>query len=172
MGCELIPIPCTPCSLTTGLFTNDCPTQIVECPMYPFSTTFNGVLGTVINQYLSGNTDYVFGDCEETTISSQWFVEVYIDNTLKISLPFFNGVGYDNPTPCIETTTFSGASAPCNSVWEKAVLIALDGLETFGYDYYITTEGNIGIYNIVCDIDRSEINFRLSVGINFNIFCS
>lgn len=171
MGCELMPILCTPCSLTTGLFNNECPTQIVECPMFPFDKTFNGILGTVINKYVKDN-GYDFDNCSASTISSQWFVEVYIDNTLKISLPFFNGVGYSSPTPCIETSTFSGGSAPCNSVWERSVLIALDGLETFGYDYYITTDGNIAIYNIVCDIDRSEVNFRLSVGINFNIFCS
>ena len=171
MGCELIPIPCTPCSLTTGLFTNDCPTQIVECPMYPSETTFNGVLGVLLNQYLEDN-GYNLNQCLTNTISSQWFVEIYIDNSLKISYPFFNGVGYTNPSPCVETPTFSGFSSPCDSVWERSVLIALDGLETFGYDYYITEEGNVAIYNIICDVSRIGVNFEIKVGINFNILCS
>jgi len=161
MGCELIPIPCTPCSLTTGLFTNDCPTQIVECPVYPGDTTFNGVLGIVLNNYLDNN-GYEFNNCSATTLNSEWFVELYIDNSLKISLPFFNGVGY----------TLPNISSPSNSVWYQALLIALDGLETFGYDYYITTEGNVAIYNIICDVSRIGVNFEIKVGINFNILCS
>ena len=171
MGCELIPIPCTPCSLTTGLFTNDCPTQIVECSIYPTETTFNGVLGTVLNNYLKDN-GYELGQCLVNSLSSQWFVQIYIDNSLKINHHFFNGVGYYNPSPCVETPTFSGASSPCDSVWYNALLIALDGLETYGYDYYITDSGNVAIYNIICDVSRIGVNFEIKVGINFNILCS
>ena len=160
MGCELIPIPCTPCTLTTGIFTNDCPTQIVECPVYP-NTQFNGVLGTVLNAYLNDN-GYNLSGCSATTLSSEWFVELYIDNSLKISLPFFNGVGYTLPE----------ISSPSNSVWYQALLIALDDLETFGYDYYITDSGNVAIYNIICDVSRIGVNFEIKVGINFNILCS
>jgi hypothetical protein len=161
MGCELIPIPCTPCSLTTGLFTNDCPTQIVECSIYPTETTFAGVLGTVLNAYLTDN-GYELNQCLASTLSSQWFVEIYIDNSLKINYPFFNGVGY----------TLPNVSSPSNSVWYNALLIALDGLETFGYDYYITDSGNVAIYNIICDVSRIGVNFEIKVGIKFNILCS
>ena len=118
------------------------------------------------------NNGYEFNNCSATTLNSQWFVEIYIDNSLKISYPFFNGVGYTNPSPCVETPTFSGFSSPCDSVWERSVLIALDGLETFGYDYYITEEGNVAIYNIICDVSRIGVNFEIKVGINFNILCS
>jgi len=171
MGCELIPIYCTPCTLTSNLFANDCPTQIVECSKYPIGTTFNGVLGTVLNAYLVDN-DYELNQCYVNGLSSQWFVEIYIDNELKIKKPFFNGVGYYNPNPCVETPTFSGASSPCNSVWNTALLTALDGLETFGYDYYITETDNVAIYNIVCDVSRIGVKFDIKVGINFNILCS
>jgi hypothetical protein len=176
LGCQLIPIPCTPCSLTTGIFTYDCPTQIVECNKYPFTaniTNFNGVLGDMLNTYLHAN-GYTNGvsDCQKNSLSTQWFVEVYIDNNRIINYPFFNGVGYDNPQPCVETAVYSGSSSPCTSVWDHALLIALDGLETFGYDYYKIGNDKIGVYNLICDRNRSGVDFKLKVGINFNILCN
>jgi hypothetical protein len=59
-GCELIPTPCKPCSLISNIFTYDCPIESVECPIYPWSVnpqiqSLNGVLGNVLNSYLTNN---------------------------------------------------------------------------------------------------------------------
>jgi hypothetical protein len=165
-GCQIVPVPCKPCELTSNLFRYDCDIQLVECAKYPWGTnptltSFNSVLGLLMQNYLT-QSGYVIGDCDLNTVTSEWFVELIVDGNVLVKYPFFTGVGYVNPT----------LSAPSVSQWDSALLIALNDLKNYGYDYYLTTEGTVVIYNSICSVSDDGLNFKLNVGINFNIMCS
>jgi hypothetical protein len=165
-GCQLVPLPCRPCSLTTNVFHVDCPTQSIECPVYPWETNpliqqFSGVLGATLNSYLISN-GFVLGDCDLNSLSSEWFVDIRIDDSVVIQNSFFNGVGYLDPI----------LSSPSNSLWLSSLINGLDDLKSYGYDYYLTSEDTVVIYNSVCSVSEEGVNIKINVGINFQILCS
>jgi hypothetical protein len=165
MGCQIAPIPCKPCSLTGQLFVYDCPIQTIECPIYPWITnpsivSFGGVLGDTLNSYLVVN-GLTVDSCDLNSLQTTWYVDIKIDGTTIISYPFFNGVGYSNPT----------LSVPNQSDWLNALTSSLVDLQTYGLDYFIENDV-LTVYNNNCvPIDINQ-NFELNVGINFNILCN
>lgn len=165
-GCKLVPIPCKPCELTSNIFRYDCEVQIVECGRYPWynSTTiinFNGVLGQVINNYLTSN-GYLLNDCQLNSLNTEWFVDINIDNNTLVHNSFFNGFGYLD----------SSLSAPTKKEWDDALILSLNDLKNYGYDYYFTNNETVVIYNLLCSTPSTGLNFKLNVGINFNITCN
>jgi hypothetical protein len=165
-GCKLVPIPCKPCELTSNLFRYDCDIQVVECGKYPWFnnpnlTNFNGVLGSVLNNYLNNN-GYQLNDCQLNTLNTEWFVDIKINNTDIIRTSFFNGVGYLDLS----------LSSPSTTDWDNALVVALNDLKNYGYDYYFTNNDTVVIYNLICSSSSVGLNFNLNVGINFNITCS
>ena len=165
-GCQLIKIPCKPCSITSSLFSHDCPLETVECPIYPWTnhptiTTFNGVLGQLMTNYLTAN-GYNLNDCDFNGMTSEWFVDLQIDNVTVVKYPFFNGIGYSSPI----------YSVPTGTTYNDGLLIALESLKDYGYDYYLTTTDTVVLSNQVCTVSEQGINFKLNIGINFNILCN
>jgi hypothetical protein len=169
-GCQIIPVPCNPCGLTANIFTQDCPIQEVRCDKYPWNPkiqTFGGVLGVVLTDYLTIN-GYELNDCLLNTLTTDWSVQIYIDGDLIVNQPFFNGVGYQNPT----------LSSPTTSQWDTALNLALNNLQGYGYDYYFFNVENdfvpekVGVYNPICSVSEEGVDFKISVGININILCS
>jgi len=164
--CQIIPIPCKPCEAVSNIFTIDCPVQSVECPVYPWDENplvqnFPAVLSQTLSSYLTAN-GYVLGDCDLNTLNTQWFVDLRIDNLPVVSIPFFNGVGYSNPV----------LSSPTPSQWLSAITSGMTQLETFGYNYYFTNNDTVVLFNSICSNSELGINFKINVGINFNIACS
>jgi len=164
--CQIIPIPCKPCEAVSNIYTVDCPVQSVECPVYPWDENplvqnFPAVLAQTLSSYLTAN-GYVLGDCDLNTLNTQWFVDLRIDNLVVISLPFFNGVGYSNPV----------LSSPNPTQWLTALTSGMTQLETFGYNYYFTNNDTVVLFNSICSNSELGINFKINVGINFNIACS
>jgi hypothetical protein len=54
-GCQIVPVQCLPCELTTNIYTYDCPIQNVECPVFPWDNVpsvnnFGGMLGYTLTQ--------------------------------------------------------------------------------------------------------------------------
>jgi hypothetical protein len=165
-GCQFIPVPCKPCSLTSNIYRYDCNIQSVECGMYPWYessniNSFSAVLGQALNNYLTAN-GYTLNDCLLNTLTTEWFVELKIDDTTVVQYPFFSGVGYSD----------LNLSSPQNSDWDLALSIALNDLKIYGYDYYLTSTDTVVIYNAICSTSDEGVNFKLNVGINFNILCS
>jgi hypothetical protein len=162
-GCRVIPSPCRPCELTDNIFRFDCPIQQVKCSKYPWTNqiqSFGGVLANVLNNYLQQN-GYVLNDCITNTLTTQWYVELYVDNILVVDNIFYNGIGYN----------LSNLSFPTTPQWDSALVIALNDLKEFGYNYYF--EGNeLIVYNPTCTVSEEGVNFKLNVGINFNILCN
>jgi hypothetical protein len=165
-GCQLMRVPCKPCSITSNLFSYDCPLETVECPIYPWTnsttiTNFNGVLGQLMTNYLSAN-GYNLSDCDFNGMTSEWFVDLMIDDVTVVSYSFFDGIGYSSPIYSVPTVT----------EWNSALLIALESLKDYGYNYYLTTTDTVILSNQVCSVSELGINFKLNVGINFNILCN
>jgi len=165
-GCQLIPIPCKPCSLINNIFTYDCPIESVECAIYPWVNnpqiqTLNAVLGNVLNSYLTTN-GYTLNDCDFNGMTTKWFVDIRVDDTVVVSYPFFSGVGYSSPS----------YSSPTVDMWDDALSNALDSLKDYGFDYYLTNEDTVVVYNQVCSVSEQGINFKLNIGINFEILCN
>ena len=166
-GCEIVPVPCKPCTLTTSIFPVDCPAQSTECPTYPWDTNpqvqqFSGVLAFLLNQYLTDN-GYVLNDCLVNSLNSQWYVDIRVNNIMIIQIPFFTGVGLTIPNLSYPST---------NTAWDIALTDALDELKVYGYDYYFTGNDTVVIYNSICSENDNGINLKINVGINFNILCN
>jgi hypothetical protein len=164
-GCQLVPIPCKPCEVTTNIFRYDCDIQVVECGKYPWTNSntivnFNGVLGYTINNYLTNN-GYQLNDCQLNSLNTEWFIEIKINNNVLIQYSFFNGVGYIDKL----------LSSPSTNDWDNALIVALNDLKNYGYDYYFTNNDTVVIYNLICSVSDVGLNFTLNVGINFNITC-
>jgi hypothetical protein len=165
-GCQLMKVPCKPCSITSNLFSHDCPLETVECPIYPWAnhpriTSFNGVLGQLMTNYLAAN-GYNLSDCDFNGMTSEWFIDLQIDNVTVVKYQFFNGIGYSSPI----------YSVPTGTTYNDGLLIALESLKDYGYDYYLTTTDTVVLSNQVCTVSEQGINFKLNVGINFNILCN
>jgi hypothetical protein len=157
---------CRPCELNDNLYRLDCPVESVECPIYPWDsnpkvTTFGSVLGNVLNTYLATNGTSV-GNCDLNSMTTIWYVDLRVNNTTIVSYPFFNGVGYNIPT----------FSTPSVSDWDIAIIAALEELKNYGYNYYLTDNDTVVVYSESCSISDSVINFKINVGINFQIYCS
>ena len=169
-GCQLIPAPCQPCELITNIYRKDCPIQELVCNKYPWDgmiQTFEALLGRVLTNYLSDN-GYQLNDCVLNTLTTNWFVELYIDDVLVVDTPFFDGIGYLTPS----------LSSPSTGDWDTALTQSLNDLKTFGYDYYYFEEptdlvvSKVAVYNPICSISEEGVNFKINVGININILCN
>jgi hypothetical protein len=169
-GCQLIPAPCQPCELITNIYRKDCPIQELVCNKYPWDgmiQTFEALLGRVLTNYLNDN-GYQLNDCVLNTLTTNWFVELYIDDVLVVDTPFFDGVGYLTPS----------LSSPSTGDWDTALTQSLNDLKTFGYDYYYFEEptdlvtSKVAVYNPICSISEEGVNFKINVGININILCN
>jgi hypothetical protein len=174
-GSNFIPVLCRPCSLTSNIFTYDCPIQSVSCDAYP-DDTFGVVLSNTLNTYLSTTnanlgTTYELDDCLYENLKSVWYVEMRLNGDDIIKDPFFVGSGL--------TTSMS---VPSNSVWTVALVNSLKSLLNYGYAYYfsrnniIVEDGGqfnqIVVYNTICSVNSTDVNFELNVGINFEILCN
>jgi hypothetical protein len=48
----------------------------------------------------------------------------------------------------------------------------LDSLENSGYSYYLTNDEEIVIYLTNCEYQPGNLNLKINVGINFEIYCN
>jgi len=159
-GCNLVPVPCEPCSFKTNVFAKDCPVESTECGLYP-GVSFNNVLSTTLNNYLMLN-GYELNDCNTNSLSSVWYVDLRVDDVVLVSESFFTGYGYN----------IVNLSTPTSSQWKDALINGLDSLNDYGYGYLLTDDDTVIIYNEVCSVSDLEINFKINIGVEFNIDCN
>jgi hypothetical protein len=164
-GCQLIPIPCKPCTLDSSIFPIDCPVSSLECPIYPWDTNPNiqdmgSLFGFILNNYLT-SVGYVLNSCDLSTLESDWFVELELNNTIVEKYNFFSGTGYTTP----------GVSYPSVSNWDLALVQTFSNLLDNGYDYYLTDNDTVILLTNNCNGNDTS-SFKINIGINFNIICS
>ena len=159
-GCQIIPVPCNPCTLIGPILTNDCQQASTVCDIYPWtsnpniSNNFGEVLNYVISQYTNNPL------CDVNTITSNWYVNISLGGNQIINYKFFEGVGLD---------LFEN-SYPTPTEWLNALESQLDNLFSYGLGYEIT--GNqVTIFTVTCDSLNLNSEFQINVGIDFSINC-
>ena len=167
-GCQIIPVPCNPCSLIGQLFAYDCPIQKVECSLYPWGSnptvnSFGVVLSNVINNYLTTNGYDPTNDCILNSITSSWYVDIRVNGDLIASTPFFNGLGFG----------LSGTSYPTPTDWINGINNSNSELQVYGLSFIIDEDNEtIVVYNNNCIPLSIQNVFEFNVGINFDIYCN
>jgi hypothetical protein len=151
--------------MTSNLYTYDCYVQSVQCSIYPWQTNpllteFSAVLGYLLNNYLTSQ-GYELNDCLLNTLKSTWYVVLSLDDVEVVQYEFFTGIGYTN----------TGLSSPTTAQWDAALIPALNSLDFYGFEY-ILSDTDVIIYSSICSVNDSGINFKLNVGINFEILCN
>lgn len=157
---------CRPCALITNVFEYLCNVEKIECPIYPWESdpkvlSLNGVLSRALNKYLSTN-GYELNDCLLNTLKSEWYIDLKISGVSVVQDVFFNGNTF-NITPF---------NAPSTTQYYNALISSLNNLKTLGYDYYLTENDTVVVYNQVCTTLKTEFIFNIDIGINFQIYCS
>jgi hypothetical protein len=160
-GCQIIPVPCNPCTLVGPILTYDCQQASTICDIYPWtsnpniSNNFGEVLNYVISEYTNNPL------CDLNTATSNWYVNINLAGTQIINYKFFEGVGID----------LFNLSYPTASQWLTALESQLDNLFSYGLGYEIT--GNqVTIFTVTCDSLNLNSEFKINVGIDFSINCS
>ena len=166
-GCQLLPVPCNSCKITGQIFVYDCPTQFIECGLYPWNnnsltTSFGVVLSDTLNTYTTNNGLDLNNDCLLSTLETNWYVDIRIGTLILNIYPFYTGYGL----------TYSN-SIPTNQEWVTALGEALTELDSSGLSYFIDeVEQTVSVYNNNCiPIDPTD-TLEINVGINFNILCN
>ena len=150
-GCQIIPIPCEPCNLTTEIYPKDCFLSTGTCPVFPNKTFYNILYDTLINNNIGAN-------CDTTTIQSEWYYKLTIGGVTVINNKFFDGVGLINTN-----------SVPSDNDWLNAIDDSLSNLFNYGLWYEISG-GDILFWNLTCEPSLTTVN--IDVGINFTITCT
>ena len=161
-GCQIVPVPCNPCTLVGPILTYDCPEASTVCDIYPWTSNpsigsnFGSVLNSVVNGYTIG------ANCDFNSINSDWYVNISLGGSQIINEKFFDGVGIGLP---------EGISYPSQTEWLTALQTQLDTLINYGLDYIIS-DNQVTVYTITCDGNNLNSEFKINVGINFTISCS
>jgi hypothetical protein len=163
MGCKIVPVPCKPCSLVGQLFAFDCPIQEVICPIYPWGSSPNITsFAVILNNLLLAN-NLLPPNCQTDTLQSTWYVDLVLNGVNLVHKEFFTGYGNTNPI----------GSYPSATTWFTALKEALDDLQSDGLSYVINnTNQTVTIYNGNCLPLNVTQDFKINVGINFNMMCN
>ena len=154
-GCEILPVPCTPCSITGPLFKYDCVDQTVDCNLYP-SIDWEIILNSQITNMIT-SSGYTPADCDLNSIVSSWYIDLRLDSDIIVQELFYTGYG--------------SGDAPTNAQWVNAVNNHFQYLYQNGLAY--TINGNtISFTNIGCMANFTNKTIYLNVGINLSINCS
>jgi hypothetical protein len=153
-GCELVPIPCIPCTFTGQLLGNDCTTQTLSCDIgltNPQTTLINSINSAV------GNEGYNVSDCQLNTLTSLWYVDIRLSGSLLRKDLFYTGYG--------------SGDYPSSTEWLTAVETSLSNLSQDGLSYSINGN-NITVTNIGCNNDFTNESLQINAGVNININCT
>ena len=174
IGCELVPILCTPCKFTGSIYQTDCVVQSTLCPIYPDGSLEVGSFTNVL-KYVIDNDPTASGCTTLNTIVSTWYVILNINGIEYPYPPFFNGLGYFNTVgqSCLPAT-------PCLSDWATALDFALTQIISLGYDYRYeygigddrdSPPTKVRIWNTTCSEILLKEPISINIGINFSITC-
>jgi len=153
-GCELVPVPCIPCTYTGQLFGTDCVNQTLTCDISlprPQNTLNSSIISAVSNE------GYTISDCQLNTLTSKWYVDIRLNGTILRQDLFYTGYG--------------GGDYPTQTQWLTAVENSLSDLYEDGLNYSINGT-TITISNIGCNNDFTNDDLQINAGVNININCT
>lgn len=153
-GCEIVPIPCIPCTYVGQLFGTDCVEQEISCDIDLSNS--QTILINSINDTVE-QEGYNISDCVTNTLTSLWYVDVKLDGVQLRQDLFYTGYG--------------SGDYPNRTEWLDAVADSMDNLYQEGLDYSINGS-TITISNIGCNNDFTNKSLQINVGVNININCT
>jgi hypothetical protein len=162
MGCQIVPIPCKPCALVGQLFAVDCPIQEVTCPIYPWGSNPTVTSFAVVLNSLLQSQGYVLTGCDLNSLESTWYIDLVLNGNTLVHDEFFTGYGNTSPI----------ASYPSQNDWITALESSLSNLQSEGLNYVINTDDTVTVYNGNCIPLSVTQDFKINVGINFNLLCN
>lgn len=158
-GCQIVPVPCKPCTIEGQIFPLDCINETYSCSLFPWNgatvNNFNDILYQTVNNYLN-SISANFTVCSPTTIESNWFVDVRLNNDILVQQQFYTGYGLSD--------------VPTETDWVDALNSYLPNLVEDGL-YYSINDDTLTIYNLACTPSNVGKTLLVNVGINFKIIC-
>jgi hypothetical protein len=150
-GCQIIPLPCDPCSILGSLFPSNCNDETFICDINP-STDFPTLLSQTVGSFISANNLA----CNQNTLTTSWYLEMRIENQIILREKFYSGIATDTPTI---------------GLWKNTVINNLSKLLNYGLDYLVDGD-TIYISNSGCDEKFKNKYFKINVGLEFEISCN
>ena len=150
-GCQILPVPCDPCTIFGTLFPSTCDDETFTCDLIP-TQNFQTFLGDSVNSFITNNSL----TCNLNTLTTKWFLEMRLENQVILQQSFFEGVGN---------------SAPSNNDWRNVVLNNMDILLNYGLEYSVNGD-TIYISNSGCDDKFNNKQVELNVALDFELSCN
>jgi hypothetical protein len=161
-GCQFVIVPCIPCQANGIIFSYDCIDETVSAATIPWSgdsstiESFSNALYRATNTTVNNN-GYDIQNCNVNSITSVWYVDLRLDDTILVQEPFYTGYGiYDVPT---------------EQNWITALNDKLSNIYQYGLNYNVSSSRVI-ISNSGCMQNFKDKTLTLNVGINVSISCS
>jgi hypothetical protein len=152
--CQLIPVECIPCQFNGQVLKYDCIDQTIECEvgLPPMSKILSSTLNLCVSK-----SGYTINDCILNSLTSQWFVDIRLDDDILVQEPFYIGYGISD--------------YPTENQWLESITSGLTNIFQEGLDY--TLENNIlSISNSGCEDNFTNKKIKVSVGVDINITCN
>jgi hypothetical protein len=97
------------------------------------------------------------GNCVQTSVESNWYVDLRINGDIIIQELFYTGYGLTD--------------VPTNAAWRNALILYLPNLYDYGFTYFLN--GNtLTITSLTCEPRNLNETLSLNVGINIDINCN
>jgi hypothetical protein len=160
-GCEFIAVPCVPCTATGVLYAYDCIDETITGSTIPWSGTsstidsFSDALYTALNGVVALQ-GYQLQSCDLNSITSVWYIDLRLDDTILVQQPFFTGYGING--------------IPTEQQWIDGLDTYLSTIYQYGLNYNVNSE-RIIISNSGCMQLFNNKTLTLNVGINATISC-
>ena len=154
-GCELQPVECIPCEYNGQLYSYDCIDQTINCSVNIDSMPT--ILTNSINSCVS-KSGYTTTDCVLSTLVSDWYVDVRLDNTILVQEKFFTGYG--------------NQQYPTMAQWINALNSKLEYLYQDGLNYFIDENNILTVSNTTCYDDFTDKALTVNVGVDVKINCT
>jgi hypothetical protein len=160
-GCEFIAVPCEPCTATGVLYAYDCIDETITGSTIPWSGTsstidsFSDALYTALNGVVALQ-GYQLQSCDLNSITSVWYIDLRLDDTILVQQPFFTGYGING--------------IPTEQQWIDGLDTYLSTIYQYGLNYNVNSE-RIIISNSGCMQLFNNKTLTLNVGINATISC-
>ena len=156
-GCDIILVPCVPCMYHGELFLNDCIDQTLTCDVDITNTEMPGILNNSINQCVV-KSGYTITDCVQTSLLSEWYIDVRLDSTILVQELFYTGYG--------------SSDVPTTIQWITALNDKLSYLYQSGLNYTISNDNILTVSNTDCYDNFTNKTLTVNVGVNIQINCN
>jgi hypothetical protein len=160
-GCQFIAVPCVPCTANGVLYAYDCIDETISGATIPWSGTsstidsFSDALYTALNGVVA-TQGYQLQNCDLNSITSVWYIDLRLDDTILVQQPFFTGYGI--------------TGVPTEQQWIDGLDTYLSTIYQYGLNYNVNSE-RIIISNSGCMELFKNKTLTLNIGINANISC-